>query len=74
MGNSWYERNREKVLKKLNKRYEEDKEFREKTRKRYREKYHNDPEYRKKTIERAKKRYRKLKKKKARNKKDEESN
>ena len=59
MEKTWYERNKEKVLKKLKDRYRQDKEFREKAKKRYRDKYHSDPEYRENTKKRAIERYHK---------------
>ena len=54
---SWYERNKEKVLKQRRERYLKDLEFREKARATYRERYQNDPDYRAKTLQRAKERY-----------------
>ncbi len=57
MKNSWYSRNKKKVLQKLKKKYQDDKEFREKARKRYKERYHSDEEYREKTRQRARERY-----------------
>jgi hypothetical protein len=57
---TYYERNRNSVLKKVNQRYKLNKKYREAARKRARRKYHEDEKYRKLTIERAKKRYRRL--------------
>ena len=57
MENTWYNRNKEKVLQKLKNKYREDKEFREKARKKYKERYHYDEEYREKTKQRARERY-----------------
>lgn len=59
---TYYERNRERILARLNEKYRTDPEFRERARKRSRERYHEDEAYRKATIERAKARYRRLKK------------
>jgi len=59
---TYYERNREKILQKLRKRYSEDAAFRERIRQKARERYHTDEHYRRATIERAKRRYREQKK------------
>lgn len=63
MAQTYYEKNKEKILKRLKEKYKEDKEFREKVKTTYREKYHKDEEYKKATIERAKKRDRSVRKK-----------
>lgn len=54
MEESWYKRNKAKVLKRLKEKYENDPKFREKARKQARDRYHNDEEYRKSTLQRAK--------------------
>jgi hypothetical protein len=58
---TYYDRHRENVLEKANKRYKENKKYRNAARKRARLRYHDDEIYREKTIRRAIKRYRKLK-------------
>ena len=58
---SYYARNRARILKKMQERYQTDQAYREATRKRARRRYHEDEAYRRATIERAKARYRKLK-------------
>jgi len=46
MAKTYYEKNKDKILRRLKERYQEDKEFRDKARETYRERYHTDPEYR----------------------------
>ncbi|MGJ3234203.1 hypothetical protein [Marivirga sp.] len=58
MKKTWYQRNKEKVLERLEKKYRENEEFRKKRKTMSREKYHLDADYREKTIERAKLRHR----------------
>lgn len=57
MAKSYYEKNKDKILRKLKERYQDDKEFRDKSRETYRERYQTDPEYRAKTQQRARDRY-----------------
>jgi len=57
MPSEYYLKNKEKILARAKKRYEEDAEFREKTRKRYREKYQKDSEYKEYTLSKSRKRY-----------------
>ena len=59
---SYYARNRERILKKMHEKYQTDTDYREATRQRARRRYHEDEAYRRATIERAKARYRRLKK------------
>jgi len=43
MAKTYYEKNKDKILRRLKERYQEDKEFRDKARETYRERYHTDP-------------------------------
>ena len=53
----YYQKNKEKILARLKKKYAEDKEFREKSKTKYRERYQNDENYKYYTLEAAKNRY-----------------
>ena len=57
---TYYAKNRERMLKHMNKKYQNDPEYREATKKLARERYQQDPEYRRRTIERAKERHERL--------------
>lgn len=63
MKETYYSRNRERILARLNAKYREDAAFRGKARRKYRQRYREDPEYRKATLERANRRYQDQKKK-----------
>jgi hypothetical protein len=58
MINKQYEKNKEKILKKLSEKYIEDIEFREKIKKSNLDRYYSDADYREKTKSRARERYR----------------
>ena len=51
---SYYEKNKERILKRLNDKYRSDSEFKEKVKADNKRRYHEDPEYKEKTIMRAK--------------------
>lgn len=53
---TYYEKNKERILKRLNDKYRADSEFKEKVKAENKKRYHTDPEYREKTIQRAKER------------------
>lgn len=54
---SYYEKNKEKILKKLKEKYSSDEEFREKVKKSNRQRYQNNPAYHEKNLNNAKTRY-----------------
>jgi hypothetical protein len=57
MADSYYQKNKKKILKRLKELYRTDKEFRDKVRKRYRERYQTDSDYKQKTLKNARSRY-----------------
>jgi hypothetical protein len=61
---TYYDRNRDEILRKTNRRYAVNKKYRENARKRAKKRYHIDENYRIKTIRNAKARYRRIKRKK----------
>jgi len=62
MKESYYKRNKERILNRLNEKYKIDFEFREKVKRDNKLRYKKDFTYRQKTIDRAKERYRNNKK------------
>ena len=59
--NSYYLKNRKNIMKRLNKRYAEDENFREQAKQKSKERYHRDDNYKINTIRRAIERYNRLK-------------
>ncbi|NCP83860.1 MAG: hypothetical protein GW809_00915 [Bacteroidetes bacterium] len=51
---SYYEKNKDQILKRLNDKYRSDSEFKEKVKAENKRRYHTDLEYKEKTIQRAK--------------------
>lgn len=51
---TYYEKNKEQILKRLNDKYRSNTEFKEKVKAENKRRYHEDPEYKEKTIQRAK--------------------
>jgi hypothetical protein len=51
---TYYEKNKDRILKRLNEKYRSDAEFKEKVKAENKRRYHSDPDYKEKTIERAK--------------------
>ena len=57
----YYLKNREKILARMKRKYQENDAYREAIKQRAKKRYHEDPEYRERTLRRAKERYRRLK-------------
>jgi len=51
---SYYDKNKERILKRLNDKYRSDPNFKEKVKADNKRRYHDDPDYKEKTIQRAK--------------------